>query len=86
MKRDPLVGSAYIDDVARHSPCWRRREGVARPEAPAERSVFLSAVRGAARSAEGVAQLLELIRREMTVAMTLAGARCVTDINASILA
>jgi L-lactate dehydrogenase (cytochrome) len=40
----------------------------------------------AARGEAGVAQLLELIAREMRVAMTLTGAHSIADINRSNLA
>jgi L-lactate dehydrogenase (cytochrome) len=40
----------------------------------------------AARGEAGVSQLLELFRKEMTVAMTLTGARTIADIDASSLA
>jgi L-lactate dehydrogenase (cytochrome) len=40
----------------------------------------------AARGEAGVAQLLELISREMRVAMTLTGAHSIADINRSSLA
>jgi L-lactate dehydrogenase (cytochrome) len=40
----------------------------------------------AARGEAGVAQLLELISREMRVAMTLTGAHSIADINRSNLA